>query len=183
MSRIRTGTGLAEWRTLVMEAAGHVDEPLDEELESYLVMTLERFTREAHRLSGVMAMEFLEALHHAGELRSREMRDVGDQCLLLAGLFPHRAQRRRVSMGYFVDLGAAAYQEVSQYTSGALALLFRQLAQRFLGLTEVLHGIRDLSGTGAPGLLESLELAESHPAYRGAPRLAGVSRPANRCHH
>lgn len=46
-------------------------------------------------------------MQHTGRVRDERLRDVADQCLILAGLFPGLA-RRRVSPTYFIDLGRGA---------------------------------------------------------------------------
>ena len=49
---------------------------------------------------------------------------IGDQCLLLAGLFPENAIRKGIPVAYFVQVGRNAYREyASRYGSDLHALL------------------------------------------------------------
>ena len=77
-----------QWQTLVAEASQACRPPLTEEIESYLVFLLMRFTDSPQIAHKLMAMEFLQGLTQFGTLRSQILRDVGDQCLLYSGLFP-----------------------------------------------------------------------------------------------
>src|SRR5690606_10642090 len=99
------GAPAALWQALVHEAAGRAGHPLDETRESYLVFVLLRFQNDGALLARTQALDWLHALGQAGQVRADALRDVGDRCLLIAGLFPGLAARRRVSVDYFVELG------------------------------------------------------------------------------
>lgn len=116
------------WQALVREAGQRIARPLDESREHYLVFVLLRFQRDAHLLSRTQALAWLHAQDQIGSVRADALRDVGDGCLLIAGLFPGVAQRRRLSVDYFIDLGRGAYSEVAD-TRCSDAGLFAQLAQ------------------------------------------------------
>src|SRR5690606_29073482 len=92
----------------------------------------------------------------------RSLRDVGDRCLLVAGLFPDLAQRRRVSVDYFVDLGRGAYQAVADAGRDAYAELFAHLAAGYRELVSVLRRIR--GAAGAAGLLRPAPAVLHWPA-------------------
>ena len=66
------------------------------------------------------------------------MKEVGDHCLLFAGLFPRAAEKRLVKISYFVGLGQGAYSTISQCTDD----LYGLLALQFVVLTDVLQSIR-----------------------------------------
>src|SRR5690606_20899169 len=100
---------------------------LDESRESYLVFVLLRHQRDAQLLARIQALEWLQAQELAGSTRRDALRDVGDRCLLVAGLFPALAERRRVSVDYFVELGRGAYQCVADAGRDAYAGLFARL--------------------------------------------------------
>ncbi len=69
-----------------------------------------RYCNEPLLLQKVMGLEFLKSMEQVGQARRGALQAVGDQCLLLSGLFPERAPVRRVSLGYFVELGRYAYE-------------------------------------------------------------------------
>ncbi len=151
-------TSTAQWQRIVREAANGVSCELDEHLESYLVFLLMRFSRQSALSDKVMALEYLKGLTAHGEIRNTQLRDVGDQCLLLAGVFPQIAQRRRVRISYFIDLGRSAYNQLSQFLNQSAALLYQDLSHTFVKLTEVLHCMRELDGSRSLSPIEALEL-------------------------
>lgn len=142
----RQGAPAELWQALVRESAARSRCTLDEPREAYLVMVLLRYQREAGLLAHTFALDWLHAHAQVGRTRRDALRDVGDRCLLVAGLFPGLARRRRVSVDYFVDLGRGAYREVAEAGRSAYDALFGQLAQDYRQLVAVLSGLR---GQGA----------------------------------
>jgi len=139
---IRQGAAAALWQELIREALARDGGRLDESQESYLVFVLLRHQRDERLLARIQALEWLDAQQQAGSVRADALRDVGDRCLLVAGLFPDLAQRRRVSVDYFVELGRGAYQGVAEAGRDAYAALFAQLAASYRDLVSVLRGVR-----------------------------------------
>jgi len=70
---------------------------------------------------------------------------VGDRCLLISGFYPELAERRRVQLSYFMDLGRGAYAQLAEEVSAALKALFEELARGFAELVRVLFELRGLS--------------------------------------
>src|SRR5690606_3098513 len=151
MGDIRQGAAAALWQEVVREARAADGDALDEARESYLVFVLLRHQRDERLLARIQALEWLHAQQQVGRVRTDALRDVGDRCLLVAGLFPDLAQRRRVSVDYFVDLGRGAYQAVADAGRDAYAELFAHLAAGYRELVSVLRRIR--GPAGAAGLL------------------------------
>ncbi|WP_175485605.1 hypothetical protein [Pseudoxanthomonas sp. GM95] len=146
MDAWRQGAALELWQSLVHEAADQRGQALDEAQEAYLVFVLLRYQREQTLLARTQALAWLHAQQQVGQRRIDALRDVGDHCLLIAGLFPGVAQRRRVSEGYFIDLGRGAYAEVAQTERRGSADLFAQLAAGFAGLVGTLRAMRAMRG-------------------------------------
>jgi hypothetical protein len=140
-------TAVAQWHSLVTQAESAADCPLPEPLESYLVFLLMRFSARPELAGKVLALEYLNAVLARGQLQRQHLRDVGDQCLLYSGLFPHQAARRRVKVSYFVDLGRSAYQQLSARLANSYAELYAKLAQNFVSVMDVLHALRRLDGS------------------------------------
>lgn len=156
---VRSGSQSMLWHDLIREAEGLSHRQLSEELESYLVFTLMRFTQDGGLTQRVMALDFLDSMALVGKQREQALRDVGDRCLLLAGLFPEQARARRVSVQYFCALGRSAYDELSAQTRAALRQLYAQLAETFQALVRVLIEVRKLSREWrGPDLLTTVEL-------------------------
>jgi len=134
----------AEWLSLVNEAETAAALHLDEEMQSYLVFLLMRFTESPELAASVLAMEYLQSMHARGRVGHDQLRNVGDKCLLYSGLFPQRAERRRVKISYFVDLGRSAYQQLSDRLEHGAAAMYHQLANAFVSLMDVLQTMRTL---------------------------------------
>lgn len=142
---------ISQWQALVAEAEELSGVQLDEDLESYLVFTLMRYLRRPEMAQRILALDFLEAFQQSHPQRSEALRDVGDQCLLFSGLFPRRAERRRVRVSYYVKLGRSAYQNLADSLSKT-ADLFALLAEEFITAMDTLQAIRVL-GQQTTGLL------------------------------
>jgi len=138
---ILDASSTAQWHRLVTDAEAHCGTTLDESTESYLVFLLMRYLRRPDLLRRVMAVGYLKAMLAEGRVREQRLRNVGDQCLILAGLFPGQAERRRVEVGYFVDLGRGAYGQLGQLDQSA-GSLYRMLSELFLDLMDILHALR-----------------------------------------
>ncbi|MDH7453783.1 hypothetical protein QF205_12000 [Luteimonas composti] len=154
MGTIRQGAAAELWQSAIREACRNGWPELDEAQESYLVFVLLRHQRDARLLARIQALEWLDAQQQAGSARADALRDVGDRCLLVAGLFPALAKRRRVSVEYFVDLGRGAYQGVADAGRDAYAGLFARLAETYRDLVSVLRGVR---GTAAASALPPVQ--------------------------
>jgi hypothetical protein len=162
-------TSTAQWQCLVSEAEAAADLRLDETLESYLVFTLMRFTQRPELLGSVMALEFLDGLNQAGHQQHEQLRDVGDKCLLVSGLFPHNARRRLVSIGYFVNLGRSAYQQLHD----KLHNFYGQLAEDFVPMMDVLHAVREMNKTAQRlDLLDAFQLWEESGSRHALARIS-----------
>jgi len=134
----------AQWQELVREAESFTGVTLDEELESYLVFLLMRYTGKPELAAKVMALDYLQGAQSVGSERREKMRDVGDQCLLYSGLFPKRAEKRRVRVSYYVEIGRTAYQNVAETTQAAMADMFSNLAESFVSLMDTLQAMRGM---------------------------------------
>jgi hypothetical protein len=138
----KQGTPAEVWQALVQEAAGRTGQRLDETRESYLVFVLLRYQGDAWLLSHAQGLDWLDALNLIGSSRADALRDVGDRCLLVAGLFPGLAERRRVSVDYFIDIGRSAYLGVAGASRQAYAALYEQLARSYRELVVTLNAMR-----------------------------------------
>ncbi len=165
-------TSLAQWHALINEATVDAHIKLSEELESYLVFLLMRFTDNTEIAQSVLALDFLNAVRPESKDNSGQLQAVGDKCLLLAGLFPGRAERKQVRISYFIHLGQSAYGNLSQVSRQSVASLFYDLSQTFVPLTDVLLTLRTLQGDYALTPLQAEELwsdTQSSAARRALP--------------
>lgn len=142
MDTMQTGTATELWQRLVREATDRAQVELAETQESYLVFTLAGHMRDALIAGRVLALELVDGLWLDADAREERLRDVGDRCLLVAGLFPALARRRNVSAGYYADLGCFAYDTLAARRRDAMAALYAELAEGFRALVRVLRSIR-----------------------------------------
>ncbi len=133
---------LSQWHTLIQQAEQNYGCTLNETMESYLVFTLMRFMRQHNIGAQALAMDYLKAQRLPNALRHNQLRDVGDHCLILSGLFPQRADKRLVRVSYYVNLGRTAYQHLAEQIHQTSAELYHQLADTFVLLMDLLQTIR-----------------------------------------
>jgi len=163
---------LALWTDLVREAERASGARLDEELESYLVFLLIAHTRDVNLHGNAVALDYLLARARSGVRHREDLRLVGDRCLLLAGLYPEQAERRMVTIGYFVALGSHAYDELSTALRAGLAELYHRLARAFARLARVTLEVRRQMQTIAPLILH--ELCTEHAGADRDPQFPGA---------
>lgn len=160
MSRlILEPSATAVWHRVVTEAACRAECALDEQRESYLVFLLMRYLRRPELMRSVLALKFLQGLLSRGQVRRDSLQEVGDQCLIFAGLFPEQAERRRVRVSYFVDLGRSAYDNLAGAPHADSAELFHALAHTFVVLMDVLRAVRQHNDNAAMTALQAAELS------------------------
>jgi len=129
----------AQWHNLVQDAQQVTNNKLNETLESYLVFLLMRFINKPEIASTILALDYLNSLLETKKKRREQLRDIGDQCLLFSGLFPQRAERKRVKISYFVYLGQNAYNELAHADQ-----IYSDLSHSFVELMDTLHAMRKL---------------------------------------
>lgn len=139
MKLMTSENALMLWQDAVKEAKNRCSVELKGELETYLVCLLDRYTNQPDVAKQVLATAFLEASQAPEPVRQVSLQEVGDQCLLYAGLFPKTAQKRLVKISYFVDIGQTAYTTISSHTND----IFNLLAFKFVVLMDVLQSIRN----------------------------------------
>ena len=135
---------LNDWYALVDQAKDDCGYVFNNGLDHYLVLTLKAFLKDTDIANNILALTYLENTQRQSHLCAQNVRYVGDQCLLISGLFPERAKKRNVTLGYYVDLGKNSYLSLAG-ASHHLKLdteLFYQLGTHFVGLMDVLHRIR-----------------------------------------
>jgi len=136
---VLNASSTAQWHDLVQDAQQITKNRLNETLESYLVFLLMRFTSRPEIASTVLALDYLNSLLETRKKRREQLRDIGDQCLLFSGLFPQRAERKRVKISYFVHLGQNAYSELAYADH-----IYNDLSHGFVELMDTLHAMRKI---------------------------------------
>lgn len=133
----------AQWRALVGEAEALTGCVLGERLETYLVNLLIRVSTRADLFDGLMALDQLTGQPPL-KPRAEHLRDIGDQCLLFAGLFPDLAEQRGVRLSQFVSLGQTAYRQLHELLQDERRAQYADLCLAFTTLIDLLHTMREL---------------------------------------
>ena len=133
----------AQWHELVSEAQTACGVQLNTPLESYLVHTLIQYTQRPEIAARIFAIDYMLAQHEQGQVRNAQLRELADQCLLYAGLFPQHAKRRNVRVSYYVDIGRSAYFELGNVVSEWSAI-FSEISENFISLMDTLLAIHHI---------------------------------------
>lgn len=139
MNLLTNSTTAGLWQDVVKNAENRCSIALKKELEAYLVTLLARYMTHSELTHQIFATAFMHAMQKQHKERDVALQEVGDQCLIYAGLYPNNAERRLVKLSYFVDIGRSAYAHIS----GAANDLYGSLAVQFVVLMDVLQAIRE----------------------------------------
>ena len=171
-------TNTAQWLQLVRDAESEYGTSLQEDLESYLVFMLMRHTHNHSLAQAVMALDYLRANDLVGSQRDEKLRDIGDQCLILSGLYPRRASKRNVRVSYYVGMGQSAYHHLGNTLQQTTARLYSQLCEAFVTMMDILQTIRAFN---SPVLqpIQSLELWSDTGSQAAFRRLATDALPVH----
>jgi hypothetical protein len=75
--------------------------------------------------------------------RVKNLKQVGDTSLYVTGFFAESLERKIVGVDYYMDLGQAAYRELSRHlASSSVAEVYDELAGRFPTFVDVLAEVR-----------------------------------------
>jgi hypothetical protein len=95
-----------------------------------------------------LAEILMEALHKNIFEKIRNLKVLGDLCLLFGGLYPEYMTKRLVDIDYFINIGKNSYNLISDtyrnYSSKyELYMLYNKLTEEFLKLINILTEISD----------------------------------------
>lgn len=154
-------TETSQWHALINEAQALRNLTLSEDIESYLVFLLMRFTTQPKLAESVLAIDFFESHQLIGQQRFEQLKVLGDKCLLFSGLFPEHAERKRVKVRYFIDLGQSAYSTISIEEECDTRTLYSSLAQDFVVVMDVLNATREIdANTQSQPTIARLDLCD-----------------------
>lgn len=131
-------TETSQWHALLNEAQASSSCILDEDIESYLVFLLMRFSQTPALANSVLAMDFLHSLHSEGSRKLNLLQELGDKSLLFSGLYPGLAERKQVTVDYFINIGKSAYFSVAELDPAKGSELFATLGENFIIMKTVL---------------------------------------------
>ncbi len=146
MKILTEATPLALWYEALQEAQLDSQIALKDDVEAYLVYLLMRNVNNPNLAREIMASKFLDGIGQPMQQRGVILQTVGDQCLLITGLFPALAEKRRVKVRYYIELGQIAYEVISRKNNDIFSLLSKQ----FVLLTDVLQSVRPDTSASLP---------------------------------
>ena len=137
----------AQWLEILQEAQSIAGYHFSDDVTHYLLITLENQMTQLTLASTMLAFNYLEAHDHSPQVKNRKLRHVGDECLIIAGLFPDVFKKKNISPNYIIQLGKNAYHHIAQHSSQANINqpLYHVLSTYFVELTNTLRMIRPLS--------------------------------------
>ncbi|MDE2173426.1 MAG: hypothetical protein KGJ31_02400, partial [Patescibacteria group bacterium] len=116
------------------------------QLHGFLVGCLAEHVRDPEIVHQVLALSILYSTTKQGEQGDLLLKRAGDEALLLAGFYPERALRLRVSSSYFRFMGQTAYANLAarfQATGKTeRGKFYAKVAKHFRLLEKVLGGAR-----------------------------------------
>ncbi len=120
---------------------------LPHHLHGFLVECLLEYMKDTGIVQEGFALNFPLARIEKHATGNQRLKRMGDAALILAGLFPQRAQRLNVSVTYIREMGEGAYLNLADKLlragSKERALFFGELGIQFHLLVEVLNGTRE----------------------------------------
>ncbi|MCC6208148.1 MAG: hypothetical protein IT488_08345 [Gammaproteobacteria bacterium] len=137
-------TSAPQWHSLVNKAQHLTGSVITDRAENYLIELLAQFSAKPLMMARVLAFDYLNDPLLQTKSRSERLKDIGDHCLLFAGLFPQHAERRQVRLGHMVELGQNAYHQLHESAPFEAGGLYADLARGFVTLMDLLHAIREL---------------------------------------
>ncbi len=159
------------FRTAIHEAMVRQGVEVDPHAAHYVVNLMSLFARsdqlyeqqgEIYGLRPLALMLADAADAGSTEERNYRLQRIGDVSLFIAGFFADGLRRAAVDIDYYIGMGGNAYGSLSAEVRGsargrAFAGVYRELAQKFQVLVDVLQEVRDGSGA-ATDLLRTYEI-------------------------
>jgi len=115
----------------VKETRAKTGYELPEHLEAYVVMLLASFVEKPDYLPN---SSFAETYLTLVQKRSSNIKELGDVCLFVTGVFPEYKNRHGLDVEYFSSIGSNSYLQIESELFNELGSKFRYVRQ-FISLT------------------------------------------------
>ena len=127
---------------VVTDALSTVDLDASEAAGWYLVGLLGDFTK-ARLTDEPLGLKLAQPGEDPGE-RVRNLKQVGDTSLYVAGFFAESLTRSLVDVDYYVGLGQTAYSQLARSLAGSRAIteVYEELSAKFPAFVDVLGVVR-----------------------------------------
>lgn len=145
------------FKEVVQEAVNQKKVSTHPQVESYLVYLLKHYvdSRNFHaplKDDGVekppdtFAEMYLQAINAETPKNKELMRIVGERSLYLTGFFSDSLQKKIVDVDYYLDIGSAAYLNLSYWTKeDTMAFVYQTISKQFLELVSIFNYISEKS--------------------------------------
>jgi hypothetical protein len=191
---VECSTPRAVFEELVSGAVRAARPPPTELAVRYLIELLAGRVREVPAGTGdgepALGEELLRARLESGATRARRLHALGDRALFVSGFFGDSLRRSLVDLGYYREVGRAAYAHLASDLSHQTAVaiwprLFEELADRFRDFVDVLAEVGDRARPrGATDLLRLFERYIETGSSRDRRRLVALGQlPPDRRRH
>lgn len=147
----------SHWYALINRAQVASDYYLQPDVENYLVYVLACMSSEFNFMPSraVVGKDSLPATRK--ERRLEDIRLIGEQSLIVAGLFPDHAQRTGIPLLYLMDKGRTAYRELSGSCPGNY--IYAYLSEYYFKVVDVLQKVSQICGDKhSIDLIQAVEL-------------------------
>jgi hypothetical protein len=146
---------------VVTDALDAVDLDASEPASWYLVGLLGDFTK-VRLTDEPLGLKLAQPAKDAGE-RVRNLKQVGDTSLYVAGFFAESLNRSLVDVDYYVGLGQSAYSQLARSLGGvsgprSITEVYEELAAKFPGFVDVLAAVRKRVDLATPDLTRLYEI-------------------------
>jgi hypothetical protein len=139
---------------LILEFEKKLNIHLSEYSKLYLMKLLEELAAGSNYLNNIvkedktLAETLLEAVHQTIFEKIRNLKALGDLCLLFGGLYPEYMTKKLVDIDYFINIGKHSYNLISDtYKNNTskydLYMLYSKLTEEYLKLINILTEISD----------------------------------------
>lgn len=131
------------FRSLLVEALRQSKTRLSLMAQNYLTRLLARSVGDTELTSFHVADHLSLAYRQLGHAETRVFYFRGaEACLLIAGLYPELATRRRIHPEFYTEWGVMFYSLAAHFERGDERTLGSQLAQEFCPMEQTLRAIR-----------------------------------------
>jgi hypothetical protein len=90
-----------------------------------------------------LAVRLARALQSGGLEQRARLRSLGDFSLFMSGFFSDSFRRKLIDIDYYVSMGEYAYASLGRRDEDAFSEVFAELANKFVGFTDVLADISE----------------------------------------
>ena len=149
------------FRGQVCQAADSLNLKLDDQVEFYLVNLLCDFIHpfqneeDGELFEKPLAVLLKEALESSPGVQLKLLKKLGDTSLYIAGFFQDFFKKKTYPIGYYINMGSSAYQNVSnifklEHKDPSFYLMYDDLSNEFENLVDIVSEVAERSQSKGP---------------------------------